>query len=293
MNSSNRITAKIWRDQAMPYVETRQATLSDVSYQSHSHPTFSIGAVDEGESFFYSEMDTRRYRLTPGTLVLIPAQLDHCCNPLPDQAWSYHMMHLDQQWLDQLHLEHTQFMQKYQSSQYPMLSQHLPCLKAQVIYEPVLYQNFIQLNQVLFDSSIRVIEKQHALLECLSLLLLPPMQWQRFKHDFKQITRLNQCVEMIAASDEFVSLEDLSAQVGLSRYALIRLFKQSFGFTPHVFQLNLRIQQGCELLKHGVSIAEAAHRLGFCDQSHFHRVFKKMSAITPLQYQQTPIQVQK
>ncbi len=36
----------------MPYVETRRACASRACYKAHSHPTFSIGAVDQGNSIF-------------------------------------------------------------------------------------------------------------------------------------------------------------------------------------------------------------------------------------------------
>ncbi|WP_417884760.1 hypothetical protein [Acinetobacter johnsonii] len=28
-------------------------------------------------------------------MLLVPAHVEHACNPVPDQAWSYQMMHLD------------------------------------------------------------------------------------------------------------------------------------------------------------------------------------------------------
>ncbi|MDZ7820178.1 MAG: helix-turn-helix domain-containing protein [Aliarcobacter sp.] len=45
-----------------------------------------------------------------------------------------------------------------------------------------------------------------------------------------------------------------------------------------------------ELLKKGFSIVETALECGFYDQSHFHRNFKKIVAITPKEYQDNFIQ---
>lgn len=33
--------------------------------------------------------------LHPGTLVIVPPDHVHACNPAPDSAWSYQMLHLD------------------------------------------------------------------------------------------------------------------------------------------------------------------------------------------------------
>ena len=54
MGSMNAIpqTFEFWQDRRMPYVETRRSCFGRTCYKSHSHPTFSIGAIDEGIVFF-------------------------------------------------------------------------------------------------------------------------------------------------------------------------------------------------------------------------------------------------
>ncbi len=49
-------------------------------------------------------------------------------------------------------------------------------------------------------------------------------------------------------------------------------------------QLNQKINQARERLKVGADIAQVAYELEFVDQSHFHRVFKKLTGVTPKQY---------
>lgn len=92
-------------------------------------------------------------------------------------------------------------------------------------------------------------------------------------------------VEAVTSSESFISLEELAQQVGLSRYAIIRLFKANVGLTPHAFQINLKINQARELLKQGISLVELAVNLGFSDQSHFHKAFKAHTGVTPRQFQ--------
>ena len=81
------------------------------------------------------------------------------------------------------------------------------------------------------------------------------------------------------------SLYDLALDAGLSRYHLIRKFKSVYGLSPHALQIDERIKRGKKLLKQGATIAEASTQLGFADQTHFQRNFKKRLAITPKQYQ--------
>jgi AraC-like DNA-binding protein len=85
---------------------------------------------------------------------------------------------------------------------------------------------------------------------------------------------------------EPVSLGDLCGASGLSASYLVRAFKAHYGLTPHAWQLNHRIQRGRMALRHGRPIAEVAHELGFADQAHLQRTFKRFVAATPGQYRQ-------
>jgi len=79
------LNVQFWRDSRMPYVETRQACQSRICDKAHSHATFSIGAVDKGLSRFSSYLSTVKM-IESGALVVIPAQVEYSCNPMPDQA---------------------------------------------------------------------------------------------------------------------------------------------------------------------------------------------------------------
>lgn len=81
------------------------------------------------------------------------------------------------------------------------------------------------------------------------------------------------------------SLNDLAKESGLSRYHLIRSFKQTYGLSPHAYQLDERIKHAKTLLKSGHSLIDTSYLLGFADQSHLQRNCKKRLAITPKQYQ--------
>jgi AraC-like DNA-binding protein len=84
--------------------------------------------------------------------------------------------------------------------------------------------------------------------------------------------------------NELVSLDELAALAKLSRFHLLRAFARHTGMPPHTYQLQLRIDRACVLLRAGVTAAEAATQVGFADQSHFTRHFKRIWCITPGQY---------
>ncbi|WP_288421746.1 AraC family transcriptional regulator [uncultured Acinetobacter sp.] len=276
MNLMNAIpqTFEFWQDRRMPYVETRKSCRSRTCYKSHSHPTFSIGAVDEGNSIFQSSFGTVQ-EISAGTLVIVPAHIEHSCNPKPNEAWSYQMLHLDIMWLSQLYSE-------FQQQGFDL---HLPQHKPLIIRDENFYKAFTEMNDVLFDEQKLILEKEQSLLDCLMGLLLPHFileEIQKPQYLYKDFLDL---VDVINSSASFISLEELAQQVGLSRYAIIRLFKANVGLTPHAFQINLKINQARELLKQGISLVELAVNLGFSDQSHFHKAFKAHTGVTPRQFQ--------
>ena len=79
-------------------------------------------------------------------------------------------------------------------------------------------------------------------------------------------------------------IEQLSKQVFVSKYHLIREFKEQIGLTPHQFQMQNRIRKAQHLLKEGKPITEVALVTGFYDQSHFNKWFKRVVALTPSEY---------
>ncbi|MCU4412887.1 AraC family transcriptional regulator [Acinetobacter sp. WU_MDCI_Axc73] len=263
-----------WSDPRMPYVETRKACRSRICYKSHSHTTFSIGAVDQGRSRFSSYLHAA-VEIESGSIVAIPAYVEHSCNPLPEQAWSYQMMHLDLNWLKQL----------IEESLVDRISSDIPELKPEIIKNIETYQHFCQLNQALFDADKTILEKEQLLVETLVQIIFPSLQWSVLVENSYLQPHLRKLVDIIFRQETFLSLEQLANYSGISRYAIIRLFKRNFGLTPHAFQLNLQINHARELLKKGRPITDIAYDLGFTDQSHFHRVFKSLTGVTPKQYQ--------
>lgn len=82
-----------------------------------------------------------------------------------------------------------------------------------------------------------------------------------------------------------LKLIELAALVQVSPYHFLRLFKQSMGLTPHQYILQRRIEKAKFLLQYSeLGIAEIALRVGFCDQSHLTRYFKRIVGITPKQF---------
>ncbi len=70
--------------------------------------------------------------------------------------------------------------------------------------------------------------------------------------------------------------------VGLSESWFGTVFRQTTGMTPLQWQLSRRIEMARTLLvQTGMSIADISAQLGFSDQAHLTKVFRRMTAETP------------
>ena len=84
-----------------------------------------------------------------------------------------------------------------------------------------------------------------------------------------------------------LSLSAIAEAVHLSPFHLARLFKQSLGVAPHQYLIQVRVNNARSLLTAGSgerSLAEIASAVGFADQSHLTRHFKRVLGVTPRQF---------
>lgn len=94
--------------------------------------------------------------------------------------------------------------------------------------------------------------------------------------------KLQQVIDYIQTYlDGNLGIQELAQVVQMSPYHFSRLFKQSTGLTLHQYVIRCRVYRAKVLLLQGNSIAEVACRVGFVDQSHLHRHFKRLLGVTP------------
>ena len=92
--------------------------------------------------------------------------------------------------------------------------------------------------------------------------------------------------ELLAARlERSPSLEDMAVELGLSKFHLLRSFQKHTGLSPRQWAMQLRTRRAQGLLRKGTPVSEAAHALGFADQSHLNRHFRAAYGISPGRYQ--------
>ena len=81
------------------------------------------------------------------------------------------------------------------------------------------------------------------------------------------------------------SLDDLALATGMSPFTLLRAFRGQTGLPPHAYLNQLRVRVARRLLDGGVAPAEVAAEVGFADQAHLTRHFKRVMGVPPGAYQ--------
>ncbi len=85
-----------------------------------------------------------------------------------------------------------------------------------------------------------------------------------------------------AQLDADLTVFGIAQAVDMSPDHFTRLFKESTGQSPHRYVVEARVRKAKDLLTTGkFTISEAAYQVGFVDQSHLTRHFKRVFGLTP------------
>lgn len=111
---------------------------------------------------------------------------------------------------------------------------------------------------------------------------------QHFGHRLvrKISTATSAALQGIHAAKGNIRIDQLACLTGYSCRTIQRQFKQDIGLTPKIFSRIVRCQSALNHI-HDVgagSYGDMSYELGFSDQSHFLREFKRFSGKTPAHY---------
>jgi AraC-like DNA-binding protein len=257
-----------WRDGALAGAWLMDARYRGHQFERHLHDEMVVVVTEQGSG----EVRTRfgLDRSGPGTVWVFAAGEYHGGQTTDGGAWGYRAMYLDEQALDTL------------------ASVYGGPTKERLFVPPGLYQD-PQLAHVigqahrLLHAGASVMERQAHWWAAMGMLF---GRYGEPKVDLnepaRERTKMQQVREYLAAHfRRDVSIDELSLQVGLSRFHLMRAFSQEFGMPPHAYTNQLRLIEAKRLLREGVAAAEVAAAVGFYDQSHLTRHFKRAFDLTP------------
>jgi AraC-like DNA-binding protein len=259
-----------WRDPALPFIEARHVTDGrGLHYGRHWHETHSIGVITGGRSTYVN--GTHAEVVEQGAVVVINPGDVHGCNPVADAPWSYVMFYIDPAWLGRVQAR------LRGATDATFQPYDVPALHA-----PHVVDAGARLVALLADAQRGVAEREAAVVDVVAMLDGALAPGRQPAIGAQKVERVAGYIDAHFAQP--LPLQDLCDAAQLSGSYLIRAFKKRYGVAPHEYQTNRRIQYAKARLRDGAPLAQVALDVGFADQAHFQRVFKRMTAATPGQY---------
>lgn len=106
------------------------------------------------------------------------------------------------------------------------------------------------------------------------------------RHGGLAAAALKQVTDYIEAHlAEELALADLATLAGLSAHHFGQAFKRTTGLPPHQYVIHCRVGRARELLRDpALTVAEVAVAVGFSNQSHLTRHFRRLTGTTPARF---------
>jgi AraC-like DNA-binding protein len=294
--------ARYWRagDQArgaMGPIEAMHAHFRSHVYHRHSHETYSFGVTDDGAQAFTCRGG--HHVSTANMVMLFNPDDPHDGHAATGPGFTYRMIHLAPALVEELLGESAIAGVSGRGSASGRAGvSGRPLFPTPVIDDPWLAQRLRLLYNVLTGTSTPLEQHQH-LTSTMGLLtrhatpataVLPAAPVSPVANGLtapasaRIASRVRALLHDAYATP--LAASDLAAVAGCSRYTATRAFTAAYGLTPSDYQRQLRLRAARTLLTDGTSPAEAAATVGFADQAHLTRWFRRYYGVTPGVYRQ-------
>lgn len=239
-------------------------------YERHTHPTYVVALITEG----CERARIGRCDLTApaGTLLVVNPEEVHDGEAGAEGGWAYHTLYPSVPLLTSIAGE--------------LGRDGAPIFPGAVIADPGLARALSAAHEC--ARSADAVAAETSMLAALRRLILrhaePDCRAEpvEVSGSARRFSLYRQLVE--GNLDARIDLRLLAEAAGVTRFQVIRDVKCEAGVTPGTFIRDRRVRRASRLMGEGSSIADAAHRAGFADQSHLSRSFRAMRGMSPGQF---------
>lgn len=253
-------------------IETIRAHFEGHAYDPHFHESYLIGFTEHGIQQFHCRKEL--HSSTPGQVFLLEPGEIHDGHAPGQGGFTYSMLYLDPQWIDR------ELRALFEDA--PAHCQ--PAFAKTLENDPALTAAIASTFQALQGPELRIVRQ--TALDALLAKLAGHLSWRpRVSNDPRlPSVALRARDYMHAHLEQNLGLDELAWASGVDRFRLSRAFKAAFGVAPHTYLIQLRLARARRLLAAGQTPARVATSLGFADQSHMGRWFRRAYGLTPAHY---------
>ncbi len=241
------------------------------AYTRHTHDEYVVGIIETG----VQRLDLERgvHYSPAGSIVMINPGESHTGGPGVPDGYAYRTFYA------------TESLIRAAAAELGTPAAILPSFRRTVITDQRLYDVLRAFHRSLADPA-SALEQESQFRHALALLIsghtdLSSRYW-RLAGATPAIRRARQYLDEGYMRD--VSLSELAGACNLSPFHLARAFTGQFGLPPHAYLNSVRVMHAKRMIRAGTSLTEVAYAVGYCDQSHLNRRFKKVVGVTPSQY---------
>ncbi|WP_433337383.1 AraC family transcriptional regulator [Spirillospora sp. CA-294931] len=257
--------SRLWRLRAMGGLELMRAHYHRHAFARHGHETFAIGVVLSGaeEIWFREGVE----RVGPGGLVLIEPEVVHTGVASDANGWAYRVLYPSARVMADIAggPGTPRFRQRLvhdREAAALVLTAHA----AAETEDPLTAETLLR-------SALRHLLRAHGD----APEPVAPVPGGGFTAQAREVLR-----ERLTDPP---GLQELAAQVGVAPFTLVRAFRAAYGLPPHAFLIQQRVRAARRLLRDGMPPAEVAPEVGFFDQAHLTRHFRRLVGVPPGAYQ--------
>jgi AraC-like DNA-binding protein len=253
-------------------IETIRAHFTGHAYDPHFHDAYLVGVTEQG----LQQFSCRRavHRSTPGRVILIEPGEVHD-GQAPDKAgFTYSMLYLEPSWLAH----------SCTRAADGAFARHRAGFRATLNDEPRLAAAIRRAFHMLHRKESRLArdEALDDLAAALNVHFGASVITQVGETATRAARRARELLR--EGMDQDLGLDELARRCGADRFQLTRAFRAAYGLPPHAWLVQLRLTAARRRLAAGEAPAEVAAAVGFADQSHLGRWFRRAFGLTPAAY---------
>jgi AraC-like DNA-binding protein len=261
--------AHYWRHPGLPDVELLRARFVTHRYTRHAHEGYTIGLIEFGVEEF--DVPGAALRAGPGAVVILNPEVVHTGQPGVPEGWAYRVTYPAVDVVAEIAAELG-------------APRGTPYFPTKVLDDPD--------GAGLLRTAHRAAERCDALAASSHLRaalggLLRRHASQAPPTEPRPAGQRAVAVARDILHDRLVDpppLAELAAAVGTRPFSLLRAFRMATGLPPHAYLNQVRVRHARVLLGDGLRPADVAARVGFADQAHLTRHFKRVVGVPPGAY---------